>query len=476
MKLHTLRYSGALPVLLIGIARSPVITFIVWALVFGLVLFDSSALLRAVHGNPGWVGTTDFGVYVRAATAVADGHNPYDPALYPPSLFGNVPTHDFYSYPPFFAELLAPFVAVSPSMARLLWTLTSIGCLALSLTILLRGFGNQVGWKWVALILAFAFSTGLVRNDLYHGEVNFALLLLFTLGLHYFIGRRMRLSGICWGLLVVVKPFLAIVVLYLLWKREWQAAVTSVLFSGFLSLFSLVILWPSSFSSLKGWLQIVAYDGSLVYSGRPDNYSIHGLLLRLFSTNPYTTPWLTNDLIFQVATLSLIAILVLAFVWSVPSLPGRGLGRQVSIVLVEASLPLALSLAYGPVTEGDHLFLLLPMFVGVLSITLRAGLERWSSRRYWYATASGWSLLFALRAPPVILNPGLKMGTSWQSVGGITILWTGLLGGIVLVSALLTALALRQGHERLLTGPVRGPDIIPGKFHAKGSEQNNLNT
>lgn len=247
----------------------------------------------------------------------------------------------------------------------------------------------RVAWPWVALIITFAGSTYMVRDDLYHGETNYLLLFLLTLGLWLHSQGRTTASGVNWGLIFIVKPFVGLLVPYLLWRRQWRTALAAICTSGTLMVLSFVPTLPTGLATVRGWVQVSGYYSSAAYSSRPDNIALHGFILRLFSANDFTAPWLNSGLLVTTLSFGALIVLLLAFFAAVP---GKKLltapdSERAALLLAEVGLVVALGMAYGPLTEGDHLQLLLPGLVGVLLIARRRVLDGSPLRWRWVATA-----------------------------------------------------------------------------------------
>lgn len=427
-----------------GLAVYRIVT-VVAILILG---FDFFALYRSLSGNIYWESNTDFSVYIRAASAISRGDNLYNPDLYKPfQVFYGAIVHDQYPYPPLFAEILLPFFALGNTAVRYLWLLANLTFFALSFIFLLRKFGHVLAWPWVLLVIAVLGSTNMVRMDLYHGQVNFLLLFLFVVGLWLYLQKRTVAMGIFWGVMFLIKPFLGVFVFYLLWRREWKGALVSLVVSGSLFFLSfLPTLFTGGLAAFTSWLEVSSYYSNAPYAARPDNYSLTGLSLRLFANNPYTDAWV-NSLPLATLIRILLVGLVLAFFFLAVPLRTVKQARPVqpTFLLIETGLVAGLGMLYGPLAEGDHLFLLIPAFIGILTLTVLQLTGRWSrANPYWKWAALGWAILYIMLLNPIRSTFGVPSEEAWVPLKGASILLTGQIGFVLFVALGLTVLALRK--------------------------------
>jgi alpha-1,2-mannosyltransferase len=421
-----------------------------------LIGLDGIAIYRAIQGNPypNWKTTTDFGSYLRASAAYADGKDLYAYEPCPCNLFyGTQEIHDQYPYPPFFAALLAPLTYAGDIAARYVWLFINLGCIAGGLILLLRGFGTQVRWPWIALAFGVICLSRIGRSDLYHGQVNFLLMFLLTLGLWFYSKGRQTTAGIVLGVAFVIKPFLGIILLYFLWRRQWRTACASALTGAVLLglSFAPFLIRDGSTSIIQSWLATSAYYSSGQVAARPDNYSLNGLLLRLFSSNYFTTPWLENSLLLRILSISLIVFLLTTCASALPPKDAwqAALRANPALLLVEVGLLLGLTMTYGPMTERDHFFMLVPAFVGVLLLAKQRLTTQSSHRQLWWWVTAAWAFFFALQASPIKLNLGGESSETWSRLAGPAILLTGQVGLLLLIMTVLLAYVLRRERKTL---------------------------
>jgi hypothetical protein len=102
-------------------------------------------------------------------------------------------------------------------------------------------------------------------------------------------------------------------------------------------------------------------------------------------------------------------------------------------------------MTYGPMTERDHFFMLIPGLVGVILLAQQRHADQALSKLWWFVI-TGWAIFFALQASPVKLNLGVAPAETWSRLAGLGILWTGEVGMMLLLITILLAYALRREH------------------------------
>ncbi len=172
-----------------------------------------------------------------------------------------------FMYPPFAAVCLAALSLLGPTgmvIALIVLNVLSVG-VAVELSVrMVAGTGNVSVWLRVipsALCLFFI-------NDMFLlGQPNLGLLCLVLGGLMLTrTGKpgQQVLGGGLFALATALKAFPAVVIVYLLWRRQWTAAAAMV---GFCVLFFVAVPagvrgWDRSLSELKQWA-----DGMLFRQG-----------------------------------------------------------------------------------------------------------------------------------------------------------------------------------------------------------------
>lgn len=412
-----------------------------WPIAIAFLIAGCALLARNVS-DPYWLHTTDFGLYLHAAKQVAAGGDPYAPIAARDGLFFGQPNGDGYIYPPVLAWALAALLWMGDTPLRLLWIGGMFASLVAATAILLRDFGRRTPWPWIVGAIGIALLTRFFRTDLYHGQANPVLLLLLVLGARALDRENPVRAAAWWSVMIMVKPFCAVLVAYLLWRRKWTAAVLclSVAASAILASFLVVVLRaPESAASFEAMAHY--YSAAEVAGGRPDNISIHGLAIRLFEANRYTIPFVDSHPITIAIEALTIGVLAAPFLMRWNDGERKPSGAE---LLVQVTLAMAIPLVWGPMTNASHLMLLLPGVAGALMLA--------TSDRRWRMVAAVWSALFLLRMTPVRLENrwlgnlfGGPPEATWETAAGFWTLWT------AQATVMLVAATLLMGWASVLT-------------------------
>ncbi|WP_157574266.1 glycosyltransferase family 87 protein [Nocardia jejuensis] len=220
-------------------------------------------------------GFLDLQVYRVVTQAWLHGGELYGPTL-PVRGHTDLP----FTYPPFAALLMIPLAVVPLWLAEFLVTASSLGCLGLTIWLVLSRVRPDLDPSrkatFTATALALLLAIEPVRITMWFGQIN--LVLMAAVALDCLTEKPRWPRGLLIGAAAVVKLTPAAFVLFFLIRKDWKAAgiaaATSagVVLSGFL-------LFPTE--SRQYWLHAVT-DTSRI--GSPDyvgNQSIKGMIFRL---------------------------------------------------------------------------------------------------------------------------------------------------------------------------------------------------
>jgi Glycosyltransferase family 87 len=404
-----------------------------------LIVFGLAALMRMIVLKDGWPQGTDLTDFLDAADAIAQGKSPYD-IDYERVLWG-------YGYPPLFAELIAALTfLLGHGKLWILWSVFCLGCLIGSIVLMLRGFGPKTDYRWVFLIVGVAMASRMVRGDAYDGAINSLLLLLLLIGLKKFLSGKALAGSVTWAVMIVFKPFMGILALYLLRRRCWKCAILTVAIAGALFAASFLPFIPDHLiETFAGWVHASHARTSLPFVAKPGNQSFYGLFMRLFTPSQFSEPWIVAPIVISVLMLPIIGVALATFLFAVPN---QSIVTPVSRpddgprALLEVGLVMALSLSCGPLLEGDYIFLFLPGLVGTVMLArMRSG----QSARILWLSAIAWCVGLLALVPPVtfrFLEPYL-----WSlPLSGFTILGTARVCVSLFIASILAAVVL--WHDR----------------------------
>jgi hypothetical protein len=181
--------------------------------------------------------------------------------------------------PPHFHLIILPFALLPIYPALLLWCLANLICFALSLHAIRRELRLTEGQAQLGLVcvLVFAGTTTALRS----GHCSFLLMLVVTR--MWLAARRGRWTsaGLYLGLGMSVKPFLLMVLPYLLLRRRWKAAGAAVAMSLFCFALGALVFGVDNHLAWRAKL-----GDSTSWSWQFLNGSLYGLLARLLTANP----------------------------------------------------------------------------------------------------------------------------------------------------------------------------------------------
>ncbi|WP_084495754.1 glycosyltransferase 87 family protein [Nocardia shimofusensis] len=319
-----------------------------------LALFAVSALVSLLAHW--WSGYIDLQVYRNGARVWLDGGELYGPM--PPVAGIGLP----FTYPPLAALFFAPLALMPLVLAEVVVLLTSLGCLGLTLWLVLArlrpGLDPRVAVPVVIAALALALYLEPVRQTFGFGQIN--LVLMAAVAVDCLVRKPFWPRGMLIGITVSIKLIPGGFLLYFLLRRDWKAAGTMVVSAigavglGFL-------LFPSD--SVEYWFRTLADTGRIGPPYFAGNQSLKGLAFRLgVPDTAATVVWLV---------LAVIAV-ALAAVWMHHLIRA---GAHVAALLVNAAAILLVS----PVSWSHHWVWAAPalLLTAEVIVRRRAGQAPW---------------------------------------------------------------------------------------------------
>jgi alpha-1,2-mannosyltransferase len=283
----------------------------------------------------------DLDAYLAAGRAVLHGQPLYAPFLQHP--FPDPALRPAYIYPPAFALLVAPLGLLPDAAANVIWLLIGQAALAAALVITLRWLRPPAAAVTAILCATVTFYP--LWIDAVQGQANLLVLLLVIAGIAGVVQNKPRF-GAALGVAAAFKLTPLIMLAWLLLDRRIREAAWML----------------GAFAAVTAGAALLRFDDTLVFfrqvlpalaSGTAyyANQSLAGVVSRVFSQNPYTTPWVTLGwaLLLPIAG----TILFGAFwFWR--------MRHQAPLSRAVAFLPLLPLLS--TVTWPHHLVILLPVF------------------------------------------------------------------------------------------------------------------
>lgn len=356
----------------------------------------------------------DFGSFFASGRAAAEGQDPY--GIYPLTFKVEYPTLGIVAAPnlnpPISVPIFRALAGFDPQAAFYAWYAVALALYLLIVWLLLRAYPRRG-----LLRLAWALGLAGLWHTLELGQVYVHLLLIATLAWLALERGRSILAGVLIGLLVAIKPSLAVWPLLLLLGGHWTVALMAGGVAALLSLVPVVLYGPGIY---LGWLRASnSFTGMLL----PGNSSLPAIAARLGL--PWLGPVLAAGLVLGIA----------ALVW-----------RRRPPALAVSGLGIVASLLASPITWVGYTLLVLPILYG----------RRWS---------------LPLRAAAVILAIPFPMIERWFQVSPVHFVVLGSLygGALMLVLAELVHEIMHPAlPEDELGGPSCSHDGLPSEARVAG--------
>ncbi len=171
-----------------------------------------------------WFPIHDFNNYYFGGAFLADGN--FNFKIYFPYEFNKAIANAGYlnvfaSYAPntpFLAFLFLPFSFVSVATAKLFFNCISIGLFMLSIFKLFTFY--KVNPKY-ALLIPILFLVP-IKNNLLFGQVYFLVFYLLAEGMLAYEKKDWKWMALFWSLAILLKVFPALLILFLIFKKQWK--------------------------------------------------------------------------------------------------------------------------------------------------------------------------------------------------------------------------------------------------------------
>jgi hypothetical protein len=327
-----------------------------------------------------------------------------------------------YPYTPFIAVLWSPLAGLSPLVGMALWNLLNIAALVGGLWYLLASLplsGSTRALLLLAAVTSFPFIVNLEQ-----GQSSGIVMGALGVGIALLRKEKDLLGGIALGFLLLKTQWLLFIVLVLVWKLRWRAllgiAITGVALTS-LALLVMGTEWIPDFQRVVGMVQ--QWDRALLldpwYS-----HSLSGGLTALLGRG--------TDEVVRILMLfaTLLMALALAYLWRGPWRPGSPRWDALVALTLLAAIFTNLQL-----NTHDLALLALPGALGLSALyRLR---DRENLRVWWYVLLWGSYLI-----PAYFLDLVLSPTQSWI-VRPTTLLIAALVGVSV-------AMSLREPHADII--------------------------
>ncbi len=279
--------------------------------------------------------------------------------------FADTPVGTRWIYLPAYIWIFRPLAGLEFHAAARVWLTVNIALALLCVGLLWsarpwRGDQRLNGWRaaWI-VFMGLAFQP--VLDNMWHGNISALIFACFCLS--YWLLRRDRpfLAGLALGLIVPLKFYPGLFVLYFAWRRNWSFVAGTAISSAALLVLSILTV---------GWAGNLAYFqmiwAELRSGGIPafNNQSIAGFLLHAFTQgdvngwqNVSVPVWLT------ILRLALVLTLIGAVVWALRRRP-EGTADASSVQDLDLALVISVMLLASPITWYHYyIWLLFPLIV-----------------------------------------------------------------------------------------------------------------
>jgi hypothetical protein len=258
----TLRHQGLLlllvPIILLGFHYHQRMSVpqraVLLGVLLGIILLWSIHLTRIMDTNIAQPPEWDFLGFWLNGKVAAQGLNFYEPGhaqqlakpFHPSTEF----THEIldvgFWYPPPTIFLFLPLGWFDIRTAYLLWYVAHSIILILDIFWLWKIFLNKSSWLGLALTAALILMLFGTQSTIIYGQTNFLALLMLLL---FWRDRTFPRSGIWLALGIFTKPFLALLLGYLLLRQHWRILGNTVFILAALSLLTITVFSPVTFFS-----------------------------------------------------------------------------------------------------------------------------------------------------------------------------------------------------------------------------------
>ncbi|KPJ58079.1 MAG: hypothetical protein AMS15_09240 [Planctomycetes bacterium DG_23] len=178
---------------------------------------------------------SDFAWYYYGAKVSARGGDIYDSGVLREAARAagepeDLIEHGFrFTYPPFFAIIMRPFLLISHAQAYILWLFINHCLYVLAIILCVAALRERVGFFEVAAIAFCALNFNPVFRNFLLGQINVVTFLSLAAALYAFKRKAEGSAGALLGLAAMIKVLPALFVLYFFYKRRWKVVIWATL-------------------------------------------------------------------------------------------------------------------------------------------------------------------------------------------------------------------------------------------------------
>jgi hypothetical protein len=193
-------------------------------------------------------------------------------------------------------------------------------------------------------------------NNFFMLQINVFILFLVSLGFFCLTKKHPVAAGLCLGLAAALKAFPAIILLYLLVKREWKTSVSMTLAGLLLSLLPATSCGIDSFIVLfRQWLSISLFQPLIIDNGGLNNQSLYAMWYRLLVYQGHCVE--PTSLAFKIITVGSIVMIITA---SMLVFARKKLDADSPSMLIEGAAVCIMMNLFSPIAWIHHFVFLYP--------------------------------------------------------------------------------------------------------------------
>jgi hypothetical protein len=268
------------------------------------LIFFAYTLYQSVHFPPHDFSNSYFGSYFFLRGEFSS--DIFDPYTFNKKIYDEGFRDIFISYnpnPPFTALFFIPFAVLPLPVAKFIFNL--ISCILFLYSVHRLAKKTTVSETLVFILIPVLFFIP-IRNQILFGQTYFLLFFLLSEGYLAYESKRYRMAAIVWGIAIFLKIFPAIIVLFLILRKEWKMLLYLASVGGVLLIICLLFQGPDIWEEYIRYILPRSNKGEISSSFTINYQSAHMFFKYLFvqsdAANPTplldSTTWFTVSLGF----------------------------------------------------------------------------------------------------------------------------------------------------------------------------------
>ncbi|HKV53819.1 MAG TPA: glycosyltransferase family 87 protein [Candidatus Binataceae bacterium] len=307
----------------------------------------------------------DFRYYYAWSLEYRAGELPWRPVLAPGYLPVGRTRTLACNYTPFFVESTSWLAYFPQETAHYVWEYFQVGCLALAIALLARGFEPPLGPAATIALISGALFSQSFRILLFYGQVA-PMLLLGLAGAWLAIKRRNPpVAGFCLAIVTLLKLYPGILGGYLLLRRKWREL-------GWMAAFLALGLFASG---LKSWLAFARYSPAFSIRAMENFHRPLAIKYRasLLEFSYIAASWLTQRAAPPVLVIALVSVIsgaaaLAVLLWAT----WRAGESETNAEGLVFALWIAAEVIFSPLSWVHEFPLLIPAYMFAAAIAYRA--------------------------------------------------------------------------------------------------------